>query len=329
MEPLVSVIIVNYNGRHYLRDCFEALRSGTYRNVEFILVDNGSADGSLAFMAEYYPEVRLVDNMENLGLAIASNRGAAIASGKYLFFFNNDTKADSRMLSELVRVAESDRSIGICGCTTLTYDGSEVINSGVACDIYGYPYGEGEPLYVDAAIFIRKEVFDEIGGFDPKLFLYGEDRDICWRALLYGYDVVVVPTAFFMHDSFCSVKGGKLVTNVWKRHVGERNLIRSLLKNYSAMTLAVIFPRYLMLSLSEMILFSLLGRFHVVWGAYLKAYLWNIWNIAETFSMRRRIQRERRRPDAFIMKRMGKKSGKLELFKKKGIPRFASSNRSV
>lgn len=326
MDPLVSVIIVNYNGRHYLRECFEALKSGTYRNIEVILVDNGSSDGSLSFMREYYPDVRLIDNKENLGLAIASNRGAALARGKYLFFFNNDTKADRLMLSELVRVAESDPLIGICGCTTLTYDGTEVINSGVACDIYGYPYGEGEPLYVDAAIFIRKEVFEEIGGFDPKLFLYGEDRDICWRTLLYGYDVVVVPTAFFMHDSFCSVSGGRVVTNVWKRQVGERNLIRSLLKNYSVSSLATILPRYLLLSLSEITLFTLLGRFNVVWGAYLKAYVWNVMNIGETISLRRRIQKERRRPDAVVLKRMGKKSGKLELFRKKGIPSFASTN---
>lgn len=326
MDPLVSVIIVNYNGRHYLRDCFEALKSGEYRNIEYILVDNGSSDGSLAFMREHYPEVRLIDNMKNLGLAIASNRGAALAGGKYLFFFNNDTKADRLMLSELVRVAESDSMIGICGCTTLTYDGSAVINSGVACDIYGYPYGEGEPLYVDAAIFIRKEVFEEIGGFDPQLFLYGEDRDICWRTLLYGYDVVVVPSAFFMHDSFCSVNGGRVVTNVWKRQVGERNLIRSLLKNYSASSLVAIFPKYLLLSLSELTLFSLMGRFNVVWGAYFKAYLWNIMNLGETLSLRRKIQKERRRPDAVVLKRMGKKSGKLELFRKKGIPSFASTN---
>ena len=177
MDSLVSVIIVNYNGRHYLRECFEALKTGTYKNIEFILVDNlARLTAVCPFMREYYPDLRLIDNKENLGLAIASNRGAALARGKYLFFFNNDTKADRLMLSELVRVAESDPLIGICGCTTLTYDGTEVINSGVACDIYGYPYGEGEPLYVDAAIFIRKEVFEEIGGFDPKLFLYGEDR---------------------------------------------------------------------------------------------------------------------------------------------------------
>lgn len=326
MGPLVSVVIVNYNGRHYLKECFDALKGGEFKDFEIIFVDNGSKDSSLEFVRKNYPGVSVIDNGENLGLAIASNRGAELAKGKYIFFFNNDTKADWKMLSELVRVAEADPHIGICGCTTLTYDGKEVINSGVACDKYGYPYGDGEPLYVDAAIFIRKDVFIEIGGFDPKLFLYGEDRDICWRTLLYGYDVVVVPTAFFLHDSFCSMSGGSYVTNVWKRHVGERNLIRSLIKNYSALNLAKILPRYMLLGLAEVAVFTLIGRFEVVWSAYLKAYWWNLANLGDTLRLRNKIQTERRRDDSVVLKRMGKKSGKIELFKRIGIPRFAQTN---
>lgn len=326
MEPLVSVIIVNYNGRHYLKDCLESLKAGHYRNIEFIFVDNGSKDGSLDYMRTNYPEVLLIDNRENLGLAIASNIGAEAAKGKYLFFFNNDTIADREMLLRLVTASEADPKLGIAGCTTLTYDGKEVINSGVACDIYGYPFGDGEPLYVDAAIFIRRSVFAEIGGFDPKLFLYGEDRDICWRALLYGYDVRVVKEATFRHDSFCALKEGRYTTNVWKRQVGERNLIRSLIKNYGAKNLARILPKYIALSILEVSVFILLGRFKVVWGAYLKAYWWNIAHLPDTLRLRKKIQRERRCGDYVVLKRMGRKSGKIELFKRIGVPDFASSN---
>lgn len=326
MNPLVSVIIVNYNGKHYLEACIESLRSSTYRDFEVILVDNGSRDGSLDFMRTRYPEIPLVDNGTNLGLAIASNNGAKEARGKYLFFFNNDTIADERMLENLLREAESDGRVGVCGCTTLTYDGKEVINSGVACDIYGYPFGVGEPLYVDAAIFIRKSVFDEIGGFDPELFLYGEDRDICWRALLYGYDVRVAPGASFRHDSFCAVKDGAITTNVWKREVGERNLIRTMIKNYSASTLLWVLPRYILQSLAEVALFAILGRLNVVTGAYLKAYWWNVRRLKGTLALRRKIQRERRTGDMAVMRRMSRRSGKLLLLKKMGIPRFAPTN---
>lgn len=323
MEPLVSVIVVNYNGRRYLKDCFDSLKANTHRNIEMIFVDNGSRDSSIEYVRENYPEIKVMDMGENAGLAIASNRGASIARGEYLFFFNNDTKADKEMLSLLVKAAEADPTVGICGCTTRTYDGKAVINSGVACDIYGYPYGDGEPLYVDAAIFIRRSVFDEIGGFDPEMFLYGEDRDICWRTFLYGYKVVVVPEAFFLHDSFCSMKDGVYTTNVWKRQVGERNMIRSLLKNYSAGNLLWILPRYFALSLMELTAFAALGRFNVVYSAYLKAYWWNVKRLGDTMRLRRKIQSERRADDSTVLKRMGRKSGKLELFRKIGLPGFA------
>ncbi len=323
MDPLVSIIIVNYNGKRYLKDCFESLERGEYKNFEIIFVDNGSEDGSVDYVRSNFPHVRIIDNNENLGLAVASNRGAAVAGGKYLFFFNNDTKADPRMLSELVKRAESDPSIGICGCKTLTYDGSSVINCGVACDIYGYPFGEGEPLYVDAAIFIRRDVFDEIGGFDPELFLYGEDRDICWRCLIYGYDVVVVPTAVFYHDSFCSIKKGEYSTNTFRRHVGERNMIRTMLKNYSLLNLIHIAPRYLFINFAEIMVFTLLGRFRVVGSCYLKAYWWNLIRLGDTLRHRRRIQSERKADDSVVLGRMGRKSGKLKLFRKIGIPRFS------
>jgi len=326
MEPLVSVIIVNYNGRRYLKDCFDSLKANTHKNIEIVFVDNGSRDSSIEYVQENYPEIKIIDIGDNAGLAIAGNRGASIAGGKYLFFFNNDTKADEKMLSLLVKAAEADPGVGICGCTTLTYDGKAVINSGVACDIYGYPYGDGEPLYVDAAIFIKRSVFDEIGGFDPEMFLYGEDRDICWRTFLYGYRVAVVPEAFFLHDSFCSMKDGAYTTNVWKRHVGERNLIRSLLKNYGAGSLLWILPRYVALSLMELTAFAALGRFNVVYSAYLKAYWWNIKRLGDTLRLRKKIQSERRADDSVVLKRMGRKSGKFKLFKKIGLPGFASTN---
>ena len=326
MEPLVSVIIVNYNGKHYLEGCIESLKASSYGNLEIILVDNGSKDGSPDFMRSGYPGIRLIDNGCNLGLAIASNVGANASEGEYLFFFNNDTIADKEMLSKLVKAAEADERTGVCGCTTMTYDGKEIINSGVACDIYGYPFGEGAPLYVDAGIFIRRKVFYEIGGFDTKLFLYGEDRDICWRALLYGYDVKVVEEASFRHDSFCAVKGDTLTTNVWKRHVGERNLIRTMLKNYSSRTLLRILPLYMLQSLAEIAVFTALGRLDVVVNAYLRAYWWNIANIRDTLRLRKRIQMERRVPDSVIMERMSKKSGKLLLLKKMGVPKFAATN---
>ena len=322
-EPLVSIIVINYNGQKYLHNCFSSLLQGSYQNFEITLVDNGSADDSLALVRREFPRIKIIEMDDNVGLAIASNRGATLAKGKYLFFLNNDTISDKNILRELVNAAETDGRIGICGCRTMSYDGKNELNAGVACDIFGYPYGDGLPLYVDAGIFIRRSVFDLIHGFDPRLFLYGEDRDLCWRTLLYGYEVMVVKSAVFYHDSFCAIDAhGNLLTNVRKRFMGEAFAIRTLLKNYSFRTLVFIFPLHFFINCMEMLLFLFKGRLDIVFGAYLKAYFWNLSNLADTLRLRETVQSERRISDAAILKRMYHGSGKLKLFKKVGIPRF-------
>lgn len=322
-EPLISIIVTNYNGKKYLHNCFSSLMEGIYRNFEIIFVDNGSTDDSVRMVRREFPQIKIIEMGHNVGLAIASNRGARVAKGKYLFFLNNDIISDKYILRELVTVAESDKRIGICGCRTMSYDGKNEINTGVACDIFGYPYGDGLPLYVDAGIFMRRTVFDLIHGFDHKLFLYCEDKDLCWRTLLYGYKVAVVKSAIFYHDSFCAINDqGNLVTNVRKRFMGEAFTIRTLLKNYSFVTLTVVFPIYIFINCVEMLLFLFKRRLEVVFGAYIKAYYWNLCNLPDTLRLRKTIQLERRISDADILQRMYRGSGKLRLFKKVGVPRF-------
>ena len=207
----------------------------------------------------------------------------------------------------------------------MSYDGEKELNAGVACDIFGYPYGEGLPLYVDAGIFIRRTVFDLTGGFDPKLFLYGEDKDLCWRTLLYGYEVVVVKSAVFYHDSFCAIDpNGNLETNIRKRFMGEAFTLRALLKNYHFTTLIFILPMYFLINCMEMLVFFLKGKLNIVFKSYLKAYCWNLYNFRDTLRLRKKIQSERKISDKDIFRRMYKGSGKLKLFREVGIPRFSS-----
>lgn len=322
--PLVSVVIVNYNGMKYLKNCFDSLYKVDYPNFEIIFVDNGSKDESINFVKSNYPQVKVLELNENTGLAIASNRGAGIAKGEYLFFLNNDTKVDTNILKELVKEAESDLKIGVCACDVFTYDGKNEIGLGLSCDRFGYPCGNlGALFYPDAAIFIRNSVFQEIGGFDAKLFLYGEDRDLCWRVMLQGYRIAPVKNARFLHDSACTLIGNrKYTTNIWKRELGERNLIRSMIKNYSLISLVTILPQYFLLSFFEIMALSIMGQFNVVKQAYFKAYIWNIINFPDTWREHKKINRIRLVSDKLIRKRMAKQIGKIQVFKWVGIPKF-------
>lgn len=324
MEPLVSVIIVNYNGKKYLKNCFDSLRRGKYTNFEIIFVDNGSKDGSVELVKQDYPWIKVLDNKENLGLAIASNRGAELARGEYLFFLNNDTISRPDILSELVKTIENNHKIGVCACKNMTYDGRQEVSLGLSCDVFGYPFeNEGPIFYADAGIFIRKSVFDEIRGFDPKLFLYGEDRDLCWRVFLQGYDIVGVPTAIFYHDSACTYMSKDVyTTNIRKRYLGEYAMIRSMLKNYSLNTLIIILPCYLILSIFEVTFLLLKRQIKTVIFAYLKAYWRNVIDFKDTWRERCFVQKIRKVDDAFVLKKMIKRSGKIHIFRKIGMPKF-------
>lgn len=322
-HPLVSIIIINFNGKRYLKKCFDSLLNGTYKNIELIFVDNGSTDGSLGFIKENYPQAIIIDNMDNLGLAVASNKGASRAKGNCLFFYNNDTIAEEHLIEKLVNEMESDPSIGICGCKTYTYDGKHVINAGVSCDIFGYPYGRRQPFYVDAAIFIRKEVFVQIDGFDEMMFLYGEDRDICWRCWLYGYKVKAVKDAIFYHDSACATQDmSKYRANINRRFLSEFNALRSILKNYSLVTLSFVLPLFAIINLAEILVFLSLGKTSIVNKVYLKSYLENIKCFKDIVNGRKKIQKERKVSDLDILKLMDKISGKFRLIFDMGIPAF-------
>lgn len=318
--PLVSVIITNYDGRKYLKNCIDSLREGSFKDFEIIMVDNGSWDDSVSFIRENYPEINILELGKNLGLSIASNRGSELAKGKYFFFYNNDTIADREMLMELVKSMESDPTVGVCGCRTLTYDGAREINCGVEMDLLGYPYGKGRPFYVDAAIFTRRVVFNQIGGFDEKMFLYCEDRDLCWRTWLYGYRVTPIPTAVFRHDSACLVGSSSFSTNVKRRFMNEAFTLRMILKNYSLFTLFLVLPIYFLENLLEICIYLIKGKFKFILDTYLSAYYWNLRNLRDIFNKRKVVQKNRRISDMELISNIYKLTSKFLLYKKIGFP---------
>ena len=133
----ISIIIVNWNGKLHLPICLESLKAQTYRDFETILVDNGSADGSLEFVATHYPWVKTVSLPVNQGFAGGNNAGLPLASGNYIIALNNDTQADPRWLEELIRVADDNPTVGMVASRICSYDDHDLIDSlgvKVCCD---------------------------------------------------------------------------------------------------------------------------------------------------------------------------------------------------
>ena len=205
-KPLVSVIIVNYNGRPLLEQCLSSLMKIDYPKFEIILVDNNSTDDSLEFVKNNFSSVIIIKLDKNYGFAYPNNVGAKNAKGDFLLFLNNDTIVDPQFMTELVKVMQKDDKIAICQSLLLKPDGA-VDSAGDFVDKYGRAFNSKKiPNYTSpilsargACMLVKKEVFYELGKFDEKFFVSFEDIDIGWRAWIYGYKVVIVPKSVVYH----------------------------------------------------------------------------------------------------------------------------------
>lgn len=212
-ESLVSVIIINYNGKSHLEKCLESLSKVNYNNFEIILVDNNSTDGSIEFVIKNYPSIIIIKLDENKGFAEPNNMATKIAKGDYFLFLNNDTIVDQKFISELVNVAQNDSKIAILQSLLLKPNG-EVDSSGDFIDKIGVVYNSKKmPQELrkissarGAAMMVRCEVFEKLHGFDSNFYVTFEDVDFGWRAWISGYKVVMVPTSIVYHFGGATIK---------------------------------------------------------------------------------------------------------------------------
>ena len=204
--PLVSIIIINYNGKSYLEKCLESIKKIKYDNLEIIVVDNHSTDGTMEFLVQNYPSIITLKLDKNYGFAKPNNVAAKIAKGDFLLFLNNDTEVTPNFLTELVQVLVGNDQIGICQSLLLKPNG-EIDSSGDFIDTIGVVYNSKEPIDKireissarGASMIIRKELFLDLGGFDEQFFVSFEDVDLGWRTWIKGYKVVINPKSVVYH----------------------------------------------------------------------------------------------------------------------------------
>ncbi|MEP7105634.1 MAG: glycosyltransferase family 2 protein [Chloroflexota bacterium] len=258
--PRASVVVVNYNGRHYLDTCLEALLAQELEGgFEVILVDNGSGDGSADHVRQRWPEVQLVEAGANLGFAGGNNLGIGQARGRHLVLINNDTRARPGWLAALVAAAEADARVGAVTPKLVYMDRPGVIqNAGslLLSDGSGADRGAGEEdrgqLDAREEVFglcgcgalLRREMLDDVGAFDEDFFAYYEDTDLSWRMRLRGWRVLYEPAAVVEHvHSGTSIEWSPFFTF----HV-DRNRLFMILKNAPSGFAAAAFTRFAVLA---------------------------------------------------------------------------------
>ena len=237
--------------------------------------------------------------MNNVGF-VEDNIGVKYTNADYLVFLNCDTEVDPKWLELLIEKAESADDIAICGSKILDMQQKQMLQEvGGLCDVFGFSLSRGmgeidkhqydevfETFYVSgASLLVKRQVADQIGLFDPQYFFNQEDVDVCWRAHLAGYKVVVNPLSVVYHKGGGSAEGAPgasanktgYVTSAWRRYYAERNIIRTLLKIIVISPLLNYFQNFSLYFL-EFTLYAVTGRLNVT-KAYLNALWWNLANL--------------------------------------------------
>jgi GT2 family glycosyltransferase len=248
--PVVSVIIVNWNGLKFLETCLRSLQLLDYprEKLEIIVVDNNSSDGSVKYIQDNFPAVKLSLLDDNYGFCAPNNDGAQLATGEYLVFLNNDTEVSSGWLRALVEPALADKDVVSCASKMLYFDRRDTINTAggkitiVGGGFYrGYGAKDGpfydQPGYTGfgcaAGVLVRKDFFFSIGGFDEDHFAACEEHDLGWKVWLYGHKVAYSPGAVMYHRE-SGTFGTRSNADANKVFLNTRNRLFNIVKNLDA-----------------------------------------------------------------------------------------------
>lgn len=305
----ISLILPTRNGKHFLAPCLASIARQTRPPDEVIIVDNGSGDGTQAWLQEQHPQIKLIEIDRNAGFSVAVNRGIEAGSGDYIALLNNDTECDPQWLEALAGILDQYPDVGFCASKIRYFDKRQLIDTvGDAFTTGGFAFKRGwlqidEGQYAKpervfgacaGAAMYRKRMLDDIGKFDEDFFAYQEDADLNFRAQLAGYHCLFVPKAMVFHHV-----GGTSKTTGYDRWIrlGQRNLIFVLVKN---LPVGLWFRFGIPILLSQTCLFAMR-----VYGGYGVAVLKGLWDafaqLRPILRKRRAIQRSRRVSNGYLI----------------------------
>lgn len=258
--PLVSIIMVNYNGRQDLEQGLPSLFSQTYVKFEVIVVDNGSTDDSISFLTTHYSCIQVIPTGKNLGFGAGNNVGIAASKGDLVVFTNYDVEFDPEWLKKLVDAAQSDSLIGIVQPRIMLYGSNPPVETYLVFNYVGHVFSKAieweqknaRPasdieVATGCCFLIKKSVLQRIGSFDEYFhrfstrFFYSslEDNDLSWRTQIAGYRILYEPESIIYH------KYEQKPLAPLRYYYLECGRLYSMLKNYEWKTLLIILPAFI------------------------------------------------------------------------------------
>lgn len=270
--PDMSVALVCWNNKAYLKPCLDSLFGANLRHTfDVVVVDNGSTDGSQAMLRECFPQVQIIQNAGNVGLARASNQGIEATSGRYVLLLNNDTLVDGRSLDAMADYLDEHDSVGAAGGRLLNPDqsfqagyakfstlGEELLIATRLGELLweGYPSnGDADQVkqvgwMSSACLLLRRSALDEVGLLDEGYFIYGDEADLQYRLHKAGWGVCYLPYATTIHY------GGRSMDRWRRRKMVYRGKMLFYKKNYGPVRTAALRAMFGGLSLAKLGLWS-------------------------------------------------------------------------
>jgi len=321
-KELISIIIVNWNGKRFLKDCFNSLLRQNYKNFEIIFVDNASSDDSVDYITKQFTKklsIKIIENKQNYGFAKGNNVALPFCSGKYILLLNNDTICDTGTVRSLISPFKKNAQLAAVQPKLVQMDNQEKLD---ACGSFWsntgflYHYGIGKNSNLSqynktmqvfsnkgACMMIKKKVIDKIGLFDNDYGSYYEESDFCHRAWLSGFECIYYPTNALVHHK---VGGTSLkLDNAEIQFHNFKNKLLTFIKNLELKSLLKTLPIYLLfnvvLSIAQLVRLNPKFTF-----AIYRAIWWNIRNIIITLEKRKKVQALRTCSDNEIFSKVGK-----------------------
>ncbi|MGB1204168.1 MAG: glycosyltransferase family 2 protein [Chitinophagales bacterium] len=287
--PIVSIVILNWNGRKFLEKFLPSVLLTKYSNLKIYVADNASTDDSIVFLEQKYPTIKIIRNNQNYGFATGYNQALKNIESDYYVLLNSDVEVSENWIEPIINLMEKEPQIAICQPKILAYHNKKKFEyagaAGGFIDSFGYPFCRGRlfdvcetdsgqydnvcPIFwaSGAAMFVRANVYKQMGGLDDDFFAHMEEIDFCWRVQRAGFLLLYCPQSVVYH-----VGGGTLQkSNPYKTYLNFRNNLAMLYKNLKWYQMCIVFPIRLLL--------DMVAAFRFLWSkekglfkAILKAY---------------------------------------------------------